>query len=144
MPARGFVEKMRDLDTSELQARERELAEQIFRLRFQLTSGGLRACFSLFGRSVTLGPCVGIDVEHIDAYGVGSTTTNAGSANIWSPLAGALLRWTPARWLGLVAIVDVAFPITRPSFAGKIARPDSASQNGKTTPRFTSRRPVER
>jgi large subunit ribosomal protein L29 len=43
MPARGFVEKMRDLDTSELQARERELAEQIFRLRFQLTSGQAEA-----------------------------------------------------------------------------------------------------
>jgi hypothetical protein len=83
---------------------------------FQLTSGGLRACVSLLGHAVTLGPCVGIDVEHIDAYGSGSTTTNAGSANIWSPLAGALLRWTPARWLGLFALVDVAFPITRPSF----------------------------
>jgi large subunit ribosomal protein L29 len=43
MPARGFVEKMRDLGTSELQARERELAEQIFRLRFQLTSGQAEA-----------------------------------------------------------------------------------------------------
>ena len=37
MPPRGFIEKLRDLDTSELQARERELAEQIFRLRCQLT-----------------------------------------------------------------------------------------------------------
>jgi len=43
MPPRGFIEKLRDLDTSELAARERELAEQIFRLRFQLTSGQAEA-----------------------------------------------------------------------------------------------------
>lgn len=33
------IEKMRNQDTSELQAREKELAEQVFRLRFQLTTG---------------------------------------------------------------------------------------------------------
>ena len=37
------VEKMRDLGTPELQAKERELAEQIFRLRFQLTTGQAEA-----------------------------------------------------------------------------------------------------
>ena len=37
------IAKMRDLDTSELQARERDLAEQIFRLRFQLTTGQAEA-----------------------------------------------------------------------------------------------------
>jgi len=37
------IEKLRDLDVSELQARVRELAEQIFRLRFQLTTGQAEA-----------------------------------------------------------------------------------------------------
>jgi large subunit ribosomal protein L29 len=37
------VEKLRDLGAPELQARERELAEQIFRLRFQLTTGQAEA-----------------------------------------------------------------------------------------------------
>jgi large subunit ribosomal protein L29 len=37
------VEKLRDLGQPELQARERELAEQIFRLRFQLTTGQAEA-----------------------------------------------------------------------------------------------------
>jgi large subunit ribosomal protein L29 len=37
------IEKLRDLDTAELQARERELAEQVFRLRFQLTTGQAEA-----------------------------------------------------------------------------------------------------
>ena len=37
------VEKMRDLGTPELEARERELAEQIFRLRFQLATGQAEA-----------------------------------------------------------------------------------------------------
>ena len=36
-------EKLRDLGQPELQARERELAEQIFRLRFQLTTGQAEA-----------------------------------------------------------------------------------------------------
>jgi large subunit ribosomal protein L29 len=38
-----IAEKMRDLGTPELEARERELAEQIFRLRFQLATGQAEA-----------------------------------------------------------------------------------------------------
>ena len=41
------VEKMRDLGTPELEARERELAEQIFRLRFQLATGQAEAVTKL-------------------------------------------------------------------------------------------------
>ena len=37
------VEKMRDLGTPELEARDHELAEQIFRLRFQLATGQAEA-----------------------------------------------------------------------------------------------------
>jgi large subunit ribosomal protein L29 len=37
------VENLQDLGEPELQARERELAEQIFRLRFQLTTGQAEA-----------------------------------------------------------------------------------------------------
>jgi len=37
------VEKLRDLDVRELEVKQRELAEQIFRLRFQLTSGQAEA-----------------------------------------------------------------------------------------------------
>ena len=37
MPRR--VEKLRDLKLEELHLQERELAEQVFRLRFQLSSG---------------------------------------------------------------------------------------------------------
>ena len=37
------VEKLRDLDARELEVKQRELAEQIFRLRFQLTSGQAEA-----------------------------------------------------------------------------------------------------
>jgi large subunit ribosomal protein L29 len=37
------AENMRDLNTAELENRERELAEQIFRLRFQLTTGQAEA-----------------------------------------------------------------------------------------------------
>jgi large subunit ribosomal protein L29 len=41
MPRR--IEKLRDLDTAELENRERELAEQVFRLRFQLSTGQAEA-----------------------------------------------------------------------------------------------------
>ena len=37
------IEKLRDLGAPELETRERELAEQIFRLRFQLTTGQAEA-----------------------------------------------------------------------------------------------------
>jgi large subunit ribosomal protein L29 len=37
MPRR--VEKLRDMKPEELQLQERELSEQVFRLRFQLSSG---------------------------------------------------------------------------------------------------------
>jgi large subunit ribosomal protein L29 len=37
------IEKLRDLGEPELEARERELAEQVFRLRFQLTTGQAEA-----------------------------------------------------------------------------------------------------
>ncbi len=35
----GKVEKLRDLNSNELDVRQSELAEQIFRLRFQLSTG---------------------------------------------------------------------------------------------------------
>jgi large subunit ribosomal protein L29 len=45
MPSR--VEKMRDQDTAELAARQNELAEQVFRLRFQLSTGQAEAVTKL-------------------------------------------------------------------------------------------------
>ena len=39
----GKVDKLRDLGEPELRARENELAEQVFRLRFQLTTGQAEA-----------------------------------------------------------------------------------------------------
>jgi large subunit ribosomal protein L29 len=35
----GKMEKLRELDANELEVRQGELAEQIFRLRFQLSTG---------------------------------------------------------------------------------------------------------
>ena len=41
------VEKLRDQDTPELTERQRELAEQVFRLRFQLSTGQAEAVTKL-------------------------------------------------------------------------------------------------
>jgi large subunit ribosomal protein L29 len=45
MPRRA--EKLRDQDTAELNERQRELAEQVFRLRFQLSTGQAEAVTKL-------------------------------------------------------------------------------------------------
>lgn len=41
------IEKLRDQDTAELNERQSELAEQVFRLRFQLTTGQAEAVTKL-------------------------------------------------------------------------------------------------
>ncbi len=41
MPRR--IEKLREVDTKELEVRQRELSEQVFRLRFQLATGQAEA-----------------------------------------------------------------------------------------------------
>jgi len=41
MPRR--IEKLRDVDPKELEVQQKELAEQIFRLRFQLSTGQAEA-----------------------------------------------------------------------------------------------------
>ncbi|HLY04827.1 MAG TPA: 50S ribosomal protein L29 [Rhizomicrobium sp.] len=41
------IEKMRDQDTPELKERQNELAEQVFRLRFQLSTGQAEAVTKL-------------------------------------------------------------------------------------------------
>ena len=41
------IEKLRDQDTAELNERQRDLAEQVFRLRFQLSTGQAEAVTKL-------------------------------------------------------------------------------------------------
>jgi large subunit ribosomal protein L29 len=41
------IEKMRDQDTAELNERQNELSEQVFRLRFQLSTGQAEAVTKL-------------------------------------------------------------------------------------------------
>jgi large subunit ribosomal protein L29 len=45
MPSK--IEKLRDQDTAELHSRELELGEQVFRLRFQLSTGQAEAVTKL-------------------------------------------------------------------------------------------------
>jgi large subunit ribosomal protein L29 len=45
MPSK--IEKLRDQNTAELNSRELELAEQVFRLRFQLSTGQAEAVTKL-------------------------------------------------------------------------------------------------
>jgi large subunit ribosomal protein L29 len=45
MPRR--IEKLREVDTKELEVQQRELSEQVFRLRFQLATGQAEAVTKL-------------------------------------------------------------------------------------------------
>jgi hypothetical protein len=98
---------------------------------FQLTSADLRACWSLLGRVVTVGPCAGVEIAHIDASGYGSTTVSNGAETWWSPSVGGAVRWQPIRHLAFSALTDIVFPATRRPFvilnAGTIYQPALAS-----------------
>ncbi|HEY2512021.1 MAG TPA: hypothetical protein VGI39_14235 [Polyangiaceae bacterium] len=102
---------------------------------FQLTSADLRSCAALLGRVVTLGPCAGIELAHIDARGFRSTTVTGGDATWWSPSAGVLARWTPLPALGFAVLSDVVVPVARPTFVivsgGSIHQAAAASVRGQ-------------
>jgi hypothetical protein len=102
---------------------------------FQLTSADMRSCWSLLGNTVTIGPCAGLEVAHLDASGFGSTTSTHGNATWWSPSVGGLLHWTLLRPLGFGALADVVFPVARPTFVivdgGAIHRAAFASLHGQ-------------
>ena len=108
---------------------------QTFGGTFQLTTADLRSCWSLLGRTVTVGPCAGIEVAHVEAKGFKSTTSENGEATWWSPSAGGLLRWMPLRTIGFGALADVVFPVARPTFVivngGSIHQAASHSLRGQ-------------
>ncbi len=102
---------------------------------FDLTSGTLRACWSPLGETFTFGPCVGLDVDHVDAAGYGASDLVDTDATWWAPSIGALVRWQPLRRLAITGLADVAFPLTRPTFgiegAGAIYTPNVAAPRGQ-------------
>jgi hypothetical protein len=108
---------------------------QAFGGTFQLTSADLRSCWSLLGRTVTVGPCAGAEIAHLDAKGFNATTLESGHATWWSPSVGGLLHWTPLHAVGLAALADVVFPVGRPTFVivngGEIHQAAFASLRGQ-------------
>jgi hypothetical protein len=101
---------------------------------FTLTAVDLRSCFSLLDKIVTLAPCGGVEIAHVDAYGYGSSTVETTSVNWWSPTAALMVRWPATRGLAFTALGDLAFPMVRRSFVivdgGSIHRPAFAAIGG--------------
>ena len=111
------------------------VGEASFGGSFRLTSGTLRSCWSPLGEAITVGPCLGLDVDHVDGSGYGSSHVADGSSTWFAPSVGALARWTPLRFFAVTALADVAFPVSRPSFyiegGGAIYRPSAAALRGQ-------------
>jgi hypothetical protein len=108
---------------------------QAFGGTFQLTSADLRSCWSLLGRTVTFGPCTGVEIAHLEAKGFKSTTLESGHETWWSPSVGGLLHWAPLHAIGFAALADVVFPVSRPTFVivngGEIHQAAFASLRGQ-------------
>ena len=98
---------------------------------FQLTSVDLRSCWSMLGSAVTVGPCAGLEIAHVDASGNGSTSVQNAAETWWAPSLGASVRWAPLERVAFELLADVVFPTARRPFVitnvGPIHRPAWAS-----------------
>ncbi len=106
---------------------------------FHLTAGTVRTCWSPLApvptvSTLTVGPCAGVDLDHVDASGYGSAHVEDGSSTWWAPSAGAVVSWQPLGRLAITALGDVAFAASRRSFVitdgGSIYRPAVATPRG--------------
>jgi hypothetical protein len=84
--------------------------------RFELITvgGGLCRLWSV-GR-IHGGPCVGVEVHHVNAYGFGGSVQLPGSTSWWGPslrLFGSVRLWS---WLAINLSVEGMVPVSRPRF----------------------------
>jgi hypothetical protein len=83
-----------------------------------LASVGLRGCW-LWGRTLSLGPCVGAGVDRLRGAGFGPITPGEGTN--FAPLLGAGLQGEGrmSRWVAAFVAVDAAIPLVRAQFSVK-------------------------
>jgi hypothetical protein len=76
----------------------------------------LQACRALFGPRFELAPCLLVAIEHISASGTGPHIAEVRADATWVAAGiGVLVRWNVARWLDLLAGIEVAFQTSRPT-----------------------------
>lgn len=91
-------------------------ADSTLGARFSALSIAARGCWvSLIG-AFDVGPCAGVDVQHVSASGFGGEVGQSGHANSWGPVLGAFGRLRFGKSFGLVVVAEGAIPLYRRRF----------------------------
>ncbi len=82
-----------------------------------LLTVGARGCWAFLRSAIELSPCIGADLQRIQARGYGALTSNYDTDVAWfSAAAGALARVPVTRWLALRADADLVVPLSSLQF----------------------------
>jgi hypothetical protein len=101
--------------------------------RVSLASLDARGCY-LWGRTVSMGPCVGAGVDRLHATGTGPITT--GNVTSFAPFfdGGLQATWRLSRWVAPFLAAEAAIPLVRGRFSvedvGQFHQPAAVSFRG--------------
>lgn len=84
--------------------------------RFSVISFAARGCWLPSLGAFEIGPCIGVDVQHVSASGFGGDVRLDGHATSWGPALGALGRVRLTKAFAIVVAAEGAIPITRQHF----------------------------
>lgn len=85
---------------------------------FRLLTASGQACLEYATGRLEVGPCVGGELDSMSATGIGPGSSSGSGA--WVALLGSALGgWRLTRELAIVARVDAAVPLARPSFVAQ-------------------------
>lgn len=94
---------------------------------FSLFSAAARGCFAPRWHRITVGTCVGLEVDHMTATGVGALSVSKRVVADVGPQLGGILEWRMFGALGLRAEVVATAPVVRRTFVlgavGEVHRP---------------------
>jgi len=82
----------------------------------QLVRGGLRGCFTVLERAVSLSGCGGLDLGSLRGRSFGVTTPATGSAISLGAALGPSARWSPLEHLAVWLELEGQLGLARPSF----------------------------
>jgi hypothetical protein len=100
-------------------------ADAVLGGRFSAVSFAARGCWVSSVGALELGPCIGIDVQHVSASAFGGDTLN-GHATSWAPALAVFGRVRLVKAFGIVVVAEGAVPTSRRRFvfadAGQLHR----------------------
>jgi hypothetical protein len=83
---------------------------------FAMVGAALRACAQHRGASLTIGPCVALNVDHVRGVGYGALEAAGGSTTWPGGGLGVIAALRFARWGQVRALADANVPFSRPRF----------------------------